>query len=283
MLRHKFVTILGTVIVVTGLIYLAGCTSQPDQPEQKPQVNAPGVPKADKHAHKPGKLGGIIVEIGADNYHAEAVFEKTGLLKLYTLGKDENRVIDVESQTLTAHVKEASASASQEVMLDPVPRPSDAKGRTSQFVGKLPVELVGKSLDVTIPIITINGERFRVAFTSAAPHPQDTASHLGADAEKELYLKPGGIYTEADIRANGNQTASQKFKGLKSRHDDQPKIGDKTCPISSGNKTNPQCTWVVNGQTYEFCCPPCVDEFVQLAKQQPNKIKSPSDYVFQGK
>src|SRR5262249_1748085 len=41
-----------------------------------------------EHAHKPGEHGGIIVEIGRDNYHAEAVFEKGGVLRLYTLGKE---------------------------------------------------------------------------------------------------------------------------------------------------------------------------------------------------
>lgn len=40
------------------------------------------------HEHKPGAHGGIIVSLGKDSYHAEAVFEKDGAIRLY-LRKDE--------------------------------------------------------------------------------------------------------------------------------------------------------------------------------------------------
>lgn len=97
-------------------------------------------------------------------------------------------------------------------------------------------------------------------------------------AEKTLYLTPAGKYTEADIEANGHATVSQKFKDFKSAHDLHPKAGDKICPITL-TKANPKCTWVVGGKEYEFCCPPCVDEFVRLAKQEPEKIEDPGVYV----
>jgi multiple sugar transport system substrate-binding protein len=38
------------------------------------------------------------------------------------------------------------------------------------------------------------------------------------------------------------------------------------CPISK-TKAAPKFSWVVGGKTYQFCCPPCVDEFVQTAKK----------------
>ena len=93
--------------------------------------------------------------------------------------------------------------------------------------------------------------------------------------EKALYLTPGGKYTEADIEANGSVTVSQKFKTFKSAHDMHPKPGDKICPITL-TKANPKCTWVIGGKEYEFCCPPCVDEFVRMAKQEPEKIDEPA-------
>ena len=34
-----------------------------------------------------------------------------------------------------------------------------------------------------------------------------------------------------------------------------------------------------DGKTYEFCCPPCVDEFVRMAKETPDQIKAPEMYV----
>jgi YHS domain-containing protein len=101
---------------------------------------------------------------------------------------------------------------------------------------------------------------------------------MADDEARALYLTPGGIYTEADIAANGNQTGNQKFRGFVPKHDLKPKVGDKICPITL-TKANPQCSWIVGGKTYEFCCPPCVEEFVKLAKEQPEEVKEPADYV----
>src|SRR5687768_6713538 len=51
------------------------------------------------HKHEPGSHGGLIVSIGQDSYHAEAVFEKGGVLRLFMLGKDESKVMEVPLQT----------------------------------------------------------------------------------------------------------------------------------------------------------------------------------------
>ncbi len=96
--------------------------------------------------------------------------------------------------------------------------------------------------------------------------------------EEELYLQPGGIYTEADIEANGRQTVSQKYAGFRSAHDMNPPVGATICPITD-TKANPKCTWIVNGKTYSFCCPPCIDEFVRWAKETPEVILAPEEYV----
>jgi hypothetical protein len=103
-------------------------------------------------------------------------------------------------------------------------------------------------------------------------------ARVAADEERKLYLTPGGKYTEADIKANGNKTASEKFQGVTASHDLRPKAGDKLCPITL-TKANPKFTWVVGGKAYEFCCPPCVDEFVQTAKEKPDEVKEPGAYV----
>lgn len=291
MLRKHLLVAVGIVAATTTVLYLSGCTRTPDEsPTREAKASAKSTVATnaslaknagEEHGHKPGAHGGIIVEIGRDNYHAEAVFEKGGLLKLFTLGKDEAKIIDVESQTLKAYVKEEAASEAVEMDLNPVPRTGDKPGRTSQFIGKLPADLVGKQLVVTIPIIVVDGERFRIGFASTLPkHDEGMPIGIGGADEKELYLKPGGIYTEADIKANGNMTASQKFKTFKARHDLKPKPGDKICPITL-TKANPQCTWIVASKTYEFCCPPCVDEFVTQAKdpETAKEIKEPGHYV----
>jgi len=99
-----------------------------------------------------------------------------------------------------------------------------------------------------------------------------------AAAEEELYLQPAGLYTVSDIQTNGNQTASEMFKGFIARHDFSPKQGDRLCPITR-TKANAACSWVIGGARYYFCCPPCIDEFLLMAKNDPDSIKPPEYYV----
>ncbi len=181
-----------------------------------------------EHGHKGGEHGGIIVSLGQDSYHVEAVVASDGQIRLFTLGKDETRVIDVESQTLKGFVKADGDAEAQEIAFEPAPQDGDAANRTSLFTGKLPSSHVGKILDVTIPNIRIGGERFRLGFrTSQTSHTESAAmpDKVLSEAEKELYLTPGGHYTDADIAANGRVTASQKFKGIKSDHNMNTKPG----------------------------------------------------------
>jgi hypothetical protein len=262
-----------------------GCGSSPtDAPSaggtsQSQKATVPAAGRDGDHAHKPGGHGGNIVEIGRDNYHAEAVFEKGGTLKLYLLGKDEAKVQEVESQVLTGYARAEGSAEATPFTLRPVPQAGDAAGKTSQFVGKLPQELWGKKVEVTVPSITIAGERFRFGFKSSdEAHDEAMPARMADEEERKLYLTPGGKYTAEDIKANGGQTASEKFRGMMASHDLKPRPGDKICPITL-TKANPRFTWVVSGKSYEFCCPPCVDEFVQTAKERPEEIKEPQDYV----
>lgn len=243
---------------------------------------AVAVAKTDEHGHghKPSAHGGIIVEIGRDNYHAETVFEKGGTLRLYTLGQDESRVQEVEAKPLEAYGKTDGDVEASKFVLEPKPQTGDKPGMTSLFVGTLPAELVGKHIEVTIPNVVIGDGRFRIAFKSNVARHEDAAmpEKVADEDEKKLYLTPGGKYTEADIKANGNQVASAKFKGIKAEHDHKPKPGDKLCPISL-TKANAKFTWIIGGKPYEFCCPPCVDEFLQMAKDKPNELKDPAEYI----
>jgi YHS domain-containing protein len=97
-------------------------------------------------------------------------------------------------------------------------------------------------------------------------------------ADKALFLTPGGLYTNADIAANGSTSAYLKYASVIPNHDTQVKAGEAVCPISE-TKPNPQLTWVIGGKTYTFCCPPCIAEFVQKAKTAPQSIKAPDAYV----
>lgn len=252
----------------------------PPAPMRQTAANAAPAAAEDEHAHKPGANGGIIVPIGRDSYHAEAVFEKQGALRLYMLGKDEGRVQEVERQSLTAYVKPVGGAETLPLALEAEPQDGDSADKTSRFKGTLPESLQGQAVEVTIPNLRINGERFRLGFPSViANHVADAMPPSMADDEsRKLFLVSAGKYTAADIAANGNQTGNQKFRGFVPTHDLKPKTGDKICPITL-TKANPKCTWIVDGKTYEFCCPPCVEEFVKLAKEQPGEIKDPAEYV----
>lgn len=235
-------------------------------------------PAAGEHGHKPTAHGGIIVPIGSDSYHAEAVFEKGGVLRLFTLGQNEAVVLEVEAQPLTGYVKIEGGMEAESFVLAPKPQSGDKPGMTSLFVGHLPKDAAGKKVEVTITGVRIGTERFRIAFKSVSDAGAHGIPSKVEDAEeKTLYLTPGGKYTADDIRANGGLVASAKFKGLKAEHDLKPKAGDKICPVTL-TKSNPKFSWVIGGQTYQFCCPPCVDEFVALAKEKPDEIRPPEFY-----
>ncbi len=236
-----------------------------------------------EHQHLSGSHGGSIVAIGRENYHGEFVFESNGAIRMFMLQADEGKIQDVDRQTLTAYVLPNGETNSIAIQFEPQPQDGDSPDKTSQFVAKLPVELVGRKVRCTIPNLRIGADRFRVAFDSPEPveaaHGEtDMPTKVANDAERDLYLTPSGAYTDADIKANGNVTASQKFQGFQAKHDMKPKKGDRICPITD-TKANPLCSWVINGQTYEFCCPPCVDEFVKLAKANPSEIKDAVSYV----
>lgn len=269
-----------TLALAVGLVAVAGCMRP--AAESAPKADArTEVPTADDaHAHKPGTHGGRLVGIdSADTYHAEAVFGSDGVLRLYTLGKDEARVVEADAQPLTAYARPLGGTQSEPLELKPEPQPGDAPGKASQFVAALPPDLRGRPVEVTVLNLRLGGERFRFAVQSAGEDHADSMPAKAVDAEEqELYLKPAGKYTKEDIAANGNQTASQKFAGLRSSHNTEPKPGDRICPITD-TRTNPKFNWVVGGKSYEFCCPPCVDEFVKLAKEHPEQVKDPAAYV----
>lgn len=149
---------------------------------------------------------------------------------------------------------------------------------TSQFVAQLPNEISGKAFNLSVPDIVINGHHYGFAVTNVNSRHDAASVERVAAEEERLYLTAGGKYTEADIRANGRVTASRKYAVFRAKHDVAPMPGDRICPVTR-TKANPRCTWIIGGQNYEFCCPPCIDEFVQLAKNDPEKIARPENYV----
>lgn len=269
-----------STLVCFGLI--SGCDQKSDSaklPPSKADAAKHDHDQEHEHEHPPGVHGGTIVPLGADSYHAEALLEADGTLRLFMLGKDESRVQEIQVQSIKAFAKNEDSVDVKNIELTAEPQSGDSEGNTSQFVAKIPAELRGKSLRVTIPNIAISGERFRIAFELKADDAhQPMGKQAQAGEEESLYLTPGGKYTTADIEANGKTIPSIKFKGIRSNHDDKPMLGDKICPISK-TKANEQFVWIIDGKTYTFCCPPCIDEFVRSAKEQPDSLQAPESYI----
>lgn len=219
-----------------------------------------------------------LVEIGPE-YRAEVHLSKKGELKLYTLTANLTEIQEVDVQTLAASVRRRDGSSDPAALpLEPMPQAGDSEGKTSRFAGTLSRQFLARAVVITVPI-TIERRRYRFSFLMTQDsHLEDEmpAKVVGAE-EKTLFLTPGGKYTEADIKANGNMTPSQKYDVTGWPHDLKPSSGDKICPITL-TKANPNCTWIIGGKKYEFCCPPCIDSFVDLAKTDPDRIKDPETY-----
>lgn len=253
---------------------VVGCSNAPAPPAPVPPTPAT---THDDHA-KASARGGVIVEIGAEVAHAEAVFEADGTVRLYLLGKDAKSVIEIDAKPFEAFATPDGSRSAAKFVFTPTPQPGDTTGKSSLFVGKLPADAVGKPVGVSIPNLRVGADRYRVGFHSpeATGHEAMPAKRPDAEADK-LFTTAGGLYTAADITANGTRTPGEKFKGIRAKHDTEPKPGDKICPISE-TLANPQFTWVIGGKTYEFCCTPCIEEFVAAAKEKPNTIQPPEAY-----
>jgi hypothetical protein len=116
------------------------------------------------------------------------------------------------------------------------------------------------------------------SYATFTPERRPMPAPMAEEQERALFQSVGGKYSRADIAANGPVLPSQKFRGFQAKHDYRPKPGDRLCPVTL-TKANPNCTWIVGGQTYQFCCPPCIGEFVQQAKARPKEIKVPDFYI----
>jgi hypothetical protein len=234
------------------------------------------------HEHH-AQHGGLVEAIGTS--HIELLVEKGGRLRVYTLGKDETQIRPLAVTELTAEVQAHGAAEFNRVNLRAEPLPGDTPGTAAQFAGQLPTELVGKPLNIILTV-PIDGNRYRARFMTTA-HGAESSHEtvmpqtkvIGiSEKERNLFLTPGGLYSYADIQANGRQVASEKFRNFEPKHNLFPKPGERICPVTK-TVANPACSWIVNGKNYTFCCPPCIEEFVRQGKEKPNTIKTPEEYV----
>ena len=277
----KNLKLLSLGVLLIGLSAL-GCSKSADvaKPSDK---KAEKSTKKDDHGHGETPHGGTLIELGKS--HAEFVVDHgKKQVTVYILSEDLKKNEPISATKLLLSIKTPTFQTD----LVAAPQDGDPKGKSSRFVAVHDNFAKEQEFEGTISV-EIDGKPYLADFKEAE-HKEDKKSMKPVDdhgravvvapagSEADVYLTPGGIYTAADINANGNTTVSAKYKGLKVSHDIKPIAGDKLCPITL-TKSNANLTWVIGGKKYEFCCPPCVEEFVTLAKTTPNEVKAPETYI----
>ncbi len=254
------------------MAFTLGCSGQ--KPADTPKADAPKVAKTDGHGdhgdHGGGPHGGTVLELGP--HHGEILFNHDAKeAVVYVLDGDAKKSHPVEADKLLLNVKVPQLS----VELKAAPQDTDPAGKASKFVGTHEAFAKEQPFEGTVSGL-IDGKPYFGEFKEV-PH-EKLPDIGGTPYERELHLTPGGIYTAADIKANGNVVPSVKYKDISWPHDDDLKPGDYVCPVTA-NKADERCLWTVNGKPYKFCCTPCLDKFVKWAKKEPEKIKEPDAYT----
>ena len=115
-----------------------------------------------EHGHQTGGHGGIIVSLGRDSYHVEAIVTEQGELQLYTLGNDETRVLDIEEQELVAYVKSSGGTDSISLQLQSKAQSTGQDGNSVLIVDPEPTPLMaGEKSLLKLNIQTADGDIVR--------------------------------------------------------------------------------------------------------------------------
>lgn len=228
--------------------------------------------------------GGVIADLGVA--HAELAEAPQMALAIYILGENENVAEPIAATTLTGQLQKRGTAEFTEVKFDASPLDGESP-KSSRFVSQPNRFERGSAYDLTM-YIPIGGKNYRARFVafgeehSSDDHGAMAKRNAAAPQERtakvtELWFTPKGKYTADDIAKNGDLTAYEKFGEVEVDHQD-PEPGEIVCPISK-SKLNPAITWQVGGKTYGFCCPPCIEDLVQRAKEKPETLLPPEGYV----
>jgi hypothetical protein len=117
-------------LLAIGLFVLTGCGDNSKAP-------GTGESSADAHDHdhdhaEEGPHGGHIIELGAENHHAELMHdEATHKVGIYLLGGDAKSAAPIEATSVTINVSADGQPAQYE--LPAVPQAGEAAGKSSYF------------------------------------------------------------------------------------------------------------------------------------------------------
>jgi hypothetical protein len=269
----------GGLATIAALTLAVGCGGQSGTSTKSETQTEKGSKEAD-HAHGAGPHGGTLADWGGGKFHVEFTVDHSKQeAAVYVLGDDAKTPVPIKATggLILLTIKDPPF----QVELKAEPQKGESSEKASRFVGKH--AKLGKEQEFAG---TISGEVDGIPYAADFKEEPEGSEHgkvsssreIVGDRERDLYMTAGGLYTEEDIKANGNSVPSAKFKGVVWAHDEDLKAGDKVCPVTA-NKSEAECSWIVGGKKYEFCCPPCLDKFIMWAKTKPEKVKDPGEYV----
>src|SRR6516225_277831 len=272
----------GFVSLSFALAIVLGCGNRQGSPPRAGNTADNKADEEEDHRHLAGPHRGTVADWGGGKYHVEfCVDHAKKEATVYLLKANAKTPAPIKTDKLLLSISQPSF----QVELKARVQEGDPQGTASRFVGNH--ENLAKEQEFAGTISgEVDGKPYAGDFKEEPGKHEHKKNHKahnkvqgsGTALERELFLKPSGIYTAADIEANGKTVPSVKYQGISWPHDDNLRKGDKVCPVTT-NKADPRCNWIVNGKKYEFCCTPCLDKFVKWAKQDPKKIKTPEEYV----
>jgi YHS domain-containing protein len=221
-----------------------------------------GKGKSDHDHPETGPHGGPLAEWGKEEYHAELVIDRAGKqATVYILDGTAKKAPKISHEKITDVKIAVVGKLDTFVKLEHDAKKSDDKG----------IAYVG-----THEMFAKPGERkFNINWKVEGEAGGGDVTYAPKLA---IALTPKGKYTEDDIKKNGSITPMEKYAKLK-HIGGEPAVGDTICPDSK-EKANPECVWVIQGQTYAFCCPSCINSFLKVAQNEPEKVKDAKEYVF---
>ena len=157
--------------VIIGLALVAACGDDREQSHE-------GHDHDHAHGHKDhaeaAPHGGEIKIIGA--YHLEFVSGRGGAVTLYVLGKDGKAAYPISASSLTIHAKVKGTSKAIEVTLESAPTSDETDGKSSRFMGELPIDLDGKELFLTAKV-PIGEETYSAVFKAGGEEEEEEPEH----------------------------------------------------------------------------------------------------------
>jgi hypothetical protein len=195
--------------IVVWIGVAAGCTKNGEMQEYQqapPSQTDPHAGHSHEHAH--GPHDGHLIELGAEQFHAELVFDpESRVTTIYLLGSDAETAHATEAAEIELHLEVDGSEV--ELTLAAAPQEGDPEGKSSRF--QLPAEQLPEAIKdeegfhghVTI---VVDGQEFKGEITHDHEHGEPEMEKEpgdGAAPEGEQATEGGGEFRDAIYKVTG--------------------------------------------------------------------------------